>query len=597
MQLRPYQAQAVQAAQDWMRSSIDPCLIEAPTGAGKSHIVSALAEWLHGISGGKRVLCLAPQKELVLQNAAKMKSTGTPCSVFSASAGMKSTRHKIVFATPLTVKNSISRFRDGYCAIVLDEAHTLTPTVLAIIEAMRAENPNLRVVGLTATPFRLGSGYIFRLWPDGRVNSDDTCRDPFFVKMVYRIEAQELIDAGYLTRPLIGSVNAESYDTTGLELMPNGRFSDKSVDMAFVGHGRKTAGIVGDVVKQAANRMGVVFFAATVRHAEEIMASLPPSLSAIVTGETPNRASILQKFDRMELKYLVNVGVLTTGWDCAHVDVIALLRRTESVGLLQQMIGRGLRLHDQKSNCLILDYAENLETHTPDGDLFAPRIKAGKAAGEGSGIEALCPDCGHTNDFKLNPDYADYQRDQNGYCLDVFGERLQSEFGPIPAHYGRRCWGMIQTGPAGQYERCGYRWAGKPCGQCNEPNDISARYCYACGAEIVDPNEKLIADFKALKRDPTRAQTDEVISVKFSEGISAKGNKTVRADWKTYYRHFSSWHLPTATHSQGMRDWAMFDAATNGGTEAPKTVTYIKDANTGFFRVLAYNREADKEPA
>lgn len=595
MQLRPYQAQAVQAAQDWMRSSIDPCLIEAPTGAGKSHIVSALADWLHGISGGKRVLCLAPQKELVLQNAAKMKSTGTPCSVFSASAGMKSTRHKIVFATPLTVKNSISRFKDGYCAIVLDEAHTLTPTVLAIIEAMRAENPNLRVVGLTATPFRLGSGYIFRLWPDGRVNGDDTCRDPFFVKMVYRIEAQELIDAGYLTKPLIGSVNAESYDTTGLELMPNGRFSDKSVDMAFVGHGRKTAGIVGDVVRQASNRMGVVFFAATVRHAEEIMASLPPSLSAIVTGETQNRAAILQKFDRMELKYLVNVGVLTTGWDCAHVDVIALLRRTESVGLLQQMIGRGLRLHDQKSNCLILDYAENLETHTPDGDLFAPRIKAGKAAGDGTGIEALCPDCGHINDFKLNPDYADFQRDANGYCLDVFGERLQSEFGPIPAHYGRRCWGMIQTGPAGQYERCGHRWAGKPCEQCGEPNDISARYCYACGEELVDPGAKLIATFKALKRDPYTPQTDEVLKLNVTEGLSKSGNATIRADFVTPYRHFSCWFMKEPRFPRQQKELASFLAVTADGP--PQTVSYVKDKDSGFYRILAYNKEADKDPS
>ena len=102
-----------------------------------------------------------------------------------------------------------------------------------------------------------------------------------------------------------------------------------------------------------------MLFAATVRHAEEVMASLPPDLSAMITGDTPKgeRASIIARFKARRIKYLVNVAVLTTGFDAPHVDVIAILRKTESVGLLQQIIGRGLRLHDDKRDCLVLDYA------------------------------------------------------------------------------------------------------------------------------------------------------------------------------------------------------------------------------------------------
>ena len=118
-----------------------------------------------------------------------------------------------------------------------------------------------------------------------------------------------------------------------------------------------------------------------------------------------------------------------------------------------------------------------------------------------------------------------------------------------------------------------------------------------CRAEIVDPNEKLVADFNAMKRDPTRPQTDEVVSVEFREGVSAKGNKTIRADWRTPYRHFSTWHLPEATNTRALRDWDMFAAATNGGKAAPKTISYVKEGgSSGFFRVLAYNRDADLEP-
>lgn len=594
-QLRDYQQDAVDAAKSWMKSSVEPCLIEAPTGSGKSHIVASLADWLHDISGGKRVLCLAPQKELTLQNAKKMIEAGHPCSIFSASAGIKSTRNNIVFATPKTVSNSISRFTRGdYCAIVIDEAHTIAPTVMDIITEMRAANPNLRIVGLSATPYKLGKGFIFRMWPgDGancRVNNDDNCRDPFFVKMVYTIDARYLIDKGYLTRPIIGAINAGSYDTSGLVVRANGTFDAASVDVAFVGHGRKTAAIVADVVGQSVNRQGVVFFAATIKHAEEILASLPPQLSGIVHGATKDRDAVLKAFAQKKIKYIVNVGVLTTGWDCSHVDVVAMLRRTESVGLMQQCIGRGLRIDPDKSDCLVLDYADNITTHAPDGDLFAPIIKAGKASGSSVPIDAECPDCHHVNEFGLQPDYADYQRDQFGYVLDVFGQPLMNDHGQIPAHYGRRCFGVVPIGK-GKYDRCNYRWNGKPCPSCEEPNDIAARYCYVCKAEIVNPNDKLIADFKAMKRDPTQPQTDKIISIATSEGESARGNKTLRVDFVTSYRQFSIWLMPEAENARAINDWNRWERV--GGD--PKTVSYVKDVDSSFYRVLAYNQPADDE--
>ena len=135
--LRPYQRPPVDAAIEYIRRSVEPCLIDAAPAAGKSYMVAAMADAIHKMSGGKKILCLAPSKELVEQNIEKYLLTGEPASIFSASAGAKSTRHKVVFGTPSSVKNSISRFLDGYAAVIVDECHGITPTVKSIIEAMR----------------------------------------------------------------------------------------------------------------------------------------------------------------------------------------------------------------------------------------------------------------------------------------------------------------------------------------------------------------------------------------------------------------------------------------------------------------------------
>ena len=118
--LRGYQQAASDAAFDWVRRSIEPCLIEAATGAGKSHIIADFANRINAMTG-KRILCLAPSAELVTANREKFLATGNPASMFSASAGAKCLRHPVVFGSPLTVKNRISRFQDGYAAVVLDE--------------------------------------------------------------------------------------------------------------------------------------------------------------------------------------------------------------------------------------------------------------------------------------------------------------------------------------------------------------------------------------------------------------------------------------------------------------------------------------------
>ena len=348
MQARDYQQAAVNAAIEWMIKCLDPAVLDLATGAGKSFIIALIANWLEK-NTGKKTLVLAPSKELVEQDREKYLSTGYPASVYCASID-KCLKHNVVFGTPQTVGNSIEKFGSNFACVIIDEGDGVTPTVKNIIHELRKRNEKLRVLGLTATPYRLNTGYIYQYdqTQGGKAMHESECRDPFYHSLLYRVDAHQLIERGYLTPPHAEIDHAEGYDTAGLELNSRGQFDAKQVEQTFEGKGRLTSFIVADIVAKSHNRNGVLIFAATVQHALEIMESLPPDNSEIITGSTSksDRETIISRFKARRFKYLVNVAVLTVGFDAPHVDVVAILRATESVRLLQQIIGRGLRLVD-----------------------------------------------------------------------------------------------------------------------------------------------------------------------------------------------------------------------------------------------------------
>jgi DNA repair protein RadD len=591
MKLRPYQSHAHDAAIDWIKKCTSPCVLELPTGSGKSLIVAEIANTLHKVSGGKHILCLVPSKELLEQNAEKYRDTGNECSLFSASVGETCLKHPVVFGTPVSVKNKIHRFGAKFCAVVLDEAHRITPTVKSIIESLVQHNPNLRVIGLSATPYRLGDGYIYRMDEHGNAHGEERAKKPYFNARVFTVYARDLIQQGYLTQPIIGAINSGHYDTLDMQLNSMGNFAKADVDKAYHGQGRLTSAIVGDIVSQAVDRQGIMIFAATVQHAHEVLESLPQGLSCIVTGKTPKkeREEILRKFKARKLKYLVNVSVLTTGFDAPHVDLIAILRATESVSLLQQIIGRGLRIDDNKDDCLILDYAENIDRHCPDGDIFNPEIEASIDYVAGEAIKAQCPKCKAHNEFAPVINEAKHEVDVNGYFIDLEGIRLETEFGEMSAHHGRRCYGEVFNKTIKKLVRCSYRWTFKPCVHCEAENDIAARYCCECKGELIDPNKKLIADFQMNKKDPTQIQTDKVVAMRATPTLSKAGNECLRVDFVTEYRSFPVWFT-----MKMQKHYDTFMAFTDGGFTTPNTITYRKSGD--FFRIYDYNRTADEVP-
>lgn len=520
-ELRDYQQSASDAIITWTRKISAPICAELATGAGKSLIIADVARRINEMSG-KKLLCMAPSKELIEQNYQKYIDSGNPASLFSASVGIKSTRHPAVFGTPRTVLNGIDRFKSDFAGIVIDECHRLDNTTKSIIAGMREGNPNLRVIGLTATPYRMGDGYIYQIGMDGQ--QAEQANNPLFSRLVYRIQTQELVNRGFLTPPEM-LASDRHYDASSLQLNKQNQFDAGEVAQVFEGKGRLTADIVADVIDKADHRFGVMFFAASIQHAQEIMESLPPEHSRLVTGATPktDRTRILSDFKSGRIHYIVNRDVLTTGFDAPNVGTIAIMRATESAGLLLQIIGRGLRLHDGKQSALILDYAENLTRHGLSSDNLNPEIQA-KAQTVKNPIDVACPACHHINQFSAKPNKEQIPIDAHGYFMDAFGHQLLDATGhPIAAHFGQRCQHiyLTQTGTS----QCDHRWNYRDCPECGGENSLSARECVHCGAELVDPNDKLILKEavetikKARKEDWTHSTVQSMSAMSSKQAV------------------------------------------------------------------------------
>ncbi|GAA4885948.1 DEAD/DEAH box helicase [Ferrimonas pelagia] len=462
--LRPYQQEAVDAVLQHFRRKRTPAVVVLPTGAGKSLVIAELARLARG-----RVLVLTHVQELVQQNREKFASFGLSSSIYSAGLGQKDTSAKVVFASVQSLAQIRDQLTEPYSIVIIDECHRISleddSQYQGLLNRLAQLNPKLCVLGLTATPYRLDSGWIYQRHCKGTLRSVEP--KPF-ADCVYELPIGHLIKAGYLTPPTVVDGALASW------LLPdaNGDLPDIHPEH----RGRATALICEQIVEQAQQREGIIVFAATVLHGKEIVSRLPAGQSALITADTakPDRAAIIADFKAKRLKYLVNVSVLTTGFDAPHVDLIALMRRTDSVALFQQMVGRGLRLSEGKKDCLVLDYAGN------GYSLYSPEVGEPRPHSDTVPVEVPCPKCGHAN---------------------AFWGRLD-EAGLLTEHFGRRCQGSDQLD--GKILQCDFRFRFKECPDCMAENDIAARQCHCCGKQLVDPDKRLkevlqLKDYKVLR--------------------------------------------------------------------------------------------------
>jgi DNA repair protein RadD len=392
--LRNYQSAALESVYHHLRTREDnPCVV-IPTGGGKTGVIAqlcrdAVQQW------NGRVLVLAHVKELLQQSAQTLRRSepNLPIGVYSAGLNQRDISEPVIVAGIQSVFKRACEL-DAFDLIIVDEAHLLPPDGEGMYQTFLAEakviNPNVRLIGLTATPYRLKSGML--CGPENLLNH-----------VCFEIGVKELIVQGYLS-PLKTKSGRRKAEYSGLHVR-GGEFVGSEVELLV-----DTDELVGAACREIAfstrDRRSVLIFAASVAHAHHIHAELQPLVieeCAVITGETSTilRDELIDRFKgkpvaanlfgdpKPPLKYLINVNVLTTGFDAPNVDCVVLLRPTASPGLYYQMVGRGFRLHPEKQDCLVLDYGDNIVRHGP---VDAIQIVERKSTGSEAPAKE-CPKC------------------------------------------------------------------------------------------------------------------------------------------------------------------------------------------------------------
>lgn len=379
--LRLYQKEAVSATwKYWRENSTGVPLLVCPTGAGKSLIISEICRKVLDARSHYRIIIVSHRKEIIGQNAQEIwELTGRPVGIFSAGLGQRTVRN-------ITCANIQSIYKRTFEAnlVIVDECHLLSGKENSMygkfIEKIQRDNPRVKFLGLTATPFRVDQGALV---------GDNS----FFTDIVYDIDVRRLIDENFLTpvtsRPSKAKIDLSGIRTSGYE------YNQEDLEAKF---SPMVAEHVLEMRPHIELRKHTLLFCSGVSHAISVSDALNHvGISAdYVTGDMlpMERDRKLNDFKSGRIKCLVNCEILTTGFNFPALDCIVFLRATKSTSLYIQIVGRGMRTSPGKHNCLVLDFGRNIERHGPiDCIQIKRKAKNGKIQ---VGIAPIkeCPSCG-----------------------------------------------------------------------------------------------------------------------------------------------------------------------------------------------------------
>jgi DNA repair protein RadD len=413
MKLRPYQQEVVDTLWQWFSTHEqgDP-IVEAAVGAGKSLMIAEVCRRAIEEFPGTRLLMVVHVKELCAQNLDKLLRIWpeAPAGVHSASIGRKDLGHDILYATIGSVYKK-AHMLGRVDLMIVDECHLISnddqTMYRKLIDDLRFYNPGMRVIGWTGTPFR-GDG----IW---------LTHGALFTHIAARVPMRQLLDEGYLSPLVVNETAPTLIDASQARVVAGDYVVRDIVKVATQPTIVERA--CSEIVRLAAQRKKWLVFCATIEHAElvaERMFANHDVECEVLTNKTPKRERerIVEEFRHGSLRCLVNVAVLTTGFDAPETDCIALLRPTKSPVLYVQIAGRGMRLADGKKDCLWLDFTTTTVDLGPvdkaKGRNPTPPGNAPFKYCEGCGIKLgtatiECPECGH-----IHPAPAEPVRGQHG---------------------------------------------------------------------------------------------------------------------------------------------------------------------------------------
>lgn len=397
MTARDYQTWAVDQTWQYFRENTGNPVIAMPTGTGKSHVIADLCKSMMHEYPTTRLMMLTHVKELIVQNFSKFIAgwPTAPAGIYSAGLNKRETNQPITFAGIASVAKKAALF--GHIDLLfIDECDLVSPTEMTMynkfIADLKKRNPHIKVVGLTATPWRAGLGHITNggLFTD--VCVDMTGVDAF----------NWFIAEGYLV-PLIPKPTTLELDVDGVH-MRGGDYIQSELQLA-VDKPAITRCALAEAAQVGHDRNCWLVFASGVDHAKHVADQLNemgiPSKAVFSGMGDAERATALDELATGKIRALVNNNILTTGYDNVRIDMIVMLRPTGSSRLWVQMLGRGTRpwyspgydlstkegrlgaiMASPKHNCLVLDFAGNIKKLGPINDPVLPRKKGEKAGGE-----------------------------------------------------------------------------------------------------------------------------------------------------------------------------------------------------------------------
>jgi len=335
--LRPYQKEAIDSTFKYFAENDGNPLIVLPTGTGKSVVIAEFCRQTLSQWPDTKIIVVTHVRELIKQNYDELKSLWpeAPAGINSAGLGKREYHPSIVFCGIQSVHRKASQFVK-VDLVLIDEVHLVprkTNTMYQrFLNNLKVMNPHMRVVGLTATPYRLDSGLLH------------TGDDSLFDAISYEAELKDMVEEGYLTK-LVSKQPKTRLDVSSVSIR-GGEFVAGELERA-VDRSDVNESVVREIVTLGANRKSWLIFCAGVKHAThiaEIVRGYGISCETIF-GDTPTsqRDQIIRDFKQGKIRALASMGVLTTGFNAPIVDLLAVLRPTESTGLYIQIMGRGMR--------------------------------------------------------------------------------------------------------------------------------------------------------------------------------------------------------------------------------------------------------------
>lgn len=384
-QLRYMQREAIDAIYKYFQEKIGNPLISMATGTGKAFVIAAFCKEAIEQWPDTNIIVATSVKELVAQNYTEMIELwyDAPATIYSAGVGVKDLSGKIIFAGIQSIYKKTFNIHHSIDLLIIDEVQDVSETdgtmFRKFIADLKIANPHLKVIGLSATVYRLSQGML----TDGK--------NALFDEVIYDYGMLQGITDGYLS-PLVSKAMTQQFELGGVGIKSGDYIPgqlEKAVDKPEV-----TKAVVDELVRYGEERKCWLIFCVGVIHAEHVRDEVRSRgyNCEMITAKTPKeeRDRIFRQYKAGEIRCVTNVGVMTKGTNVPHIDLISMLRPTKSAGLLVQMAGRGTRLSPGKQNCLILDHAGLLAEHGPL-DMVKPKNKREK--GEGVAPTKTCPEC------------------------------------------------------------------------------------------------------------------------------------------------------------------------------------------------------------